>query len=352
MPSHAVPAARIGFAALTFQVQPGATEIQLTPVGAFRARDGRPTDATHWFIDASIAAGVIAAAAQRANPFPIDYEHQTLLADKNGQRAPAAGWWKSMEWREGQGLFGTDVKWTAAAAAHIAADEYRFISPVFAYDKATGAVLEMRMAALTNDPGLDGMAAVAALTALFSTHDPAQESAPMDLLTSLLAALGLAAGTPQETALTAVAALKAKADKADTEIAALKSATPAAGTPDPAQYVPIQVMKDLQTEIAALKATAATGGAELLIEKALEDGRLLPVQKGWAETLGKTNVAALKNYLDGMQPLAALLGLQSQGAGAGAGGGQPPAGQLTETELAVCKSMGLSAEQYLASKGA
>ncbi|WP_338299071.1 phage protease, partial [Escherichia coli] len=89
----------------------------------------------------------------------IDYEHQTLRAVNNGKPAPAAGWFSQVEWREGAGLYAIGVEWTENAAAMIAAGEYKFISPVFGYNKR-GEVIELLHAALTNTPALDGMDAV------------------------------------------------------------------------------------------------------------------------------------------------------------------------------------------------
>ena len=64
---------------------------------------------------------------------------------------------KGLSWREGSGLWG-EVEWTERAKAMIAAGESKFVSPVFLYDKKTGAVTNMLMAAIVNNPGLDGMA--------------------------------------------------------------------------------------------------------------------------------------------------------------------------------------------------
>lgn len=50
--------------------------------------------------------------------------------------------------------------------------EYRYLSPMFSFDDKTAEVLALHMAALTNHPGLDGMAAVA-LSAFF--HHPSEE---------------------------------------------------------------------------------------------------------------------------------------------------------------------------------
>ena len=75
---------------------------------------------------------------------------------------------KSLEWREGQGVFAL-VDWTKRAQDHIAAEEYLYISPVFTYDKQ-GRPQDILHAALTNDPALDNMDAVrvAAASALAS----------------------------------------------------------------------------------------------------------------------------------------------------------------------------------------
>ncbi|SQD00438.1 putative phage protease [Escherichia coli] len=61
-----------------------------------------------------------------------------------------------MQWREGEGLF-IHPRWTAAAQQRIDDGEFGYLSAVFPYDTATGAVLQIRLAALTNDPGATGM---------------------------------------------------------------------------------------------------------------------------------------------------------------------------------------------------
>ena len=63
---------------------------QLLPAGHFKADDGRPHDVAgnHWYIGAEIAARLIAQVDERVNPLVIEYEHQTLNAENNGQPAP------------------------------------------------------------------------------------------------------------------------------------------------------------------------------------------------------------------------------------------------------------------------
>lgn len=340
----------IAYAALSVQLGGqgiGAGELQILPAGEFRSWDGRPADVPHWYIDGDIAQVVIAELRARGTRLVIDYEHQTLKAAENGQPAPAAGWVNAadLEWRDGIGLVARKVEWTARAAAMLDEKEYRYFSPVFPYDKTTGAVLALRMGALTNFPGLDGMADVA-LKQLLTPTDP-QETSVNETLKKLLAALGLSADTTEEAALSAVAAIKSKADTADAaqtaanaQIAALK-ASPA--QPDPAKYVPIETMQAMQTELAALRGDFNANKVTGIVEQALAEGKLLPAQKQWAEDLGKKDLAALTGYLDSAAPIAALAGTQTKGK---APEGEQAAGKLTDAQVAVCKAMGISQDDY------
>ena len=152
----------IHMAACMAPLRSASHNVQLMPAGAFRARDGRPEGLSHWVLNDEIAARLIAQAATRKTPFVIDYEHQTLSADTGGHPAPAAAWFTTLEWREGDGLYATDVKWTPRATSYIEQDEYRYLSPVFSYDHSTGEVRELLMAAITNNPAIDGIADLAA----------------------------------------------------------------------------------------------------------------------------------------------------------------------------------------------
>lgn len=334
---------RIDIAILTFALAAG-RRVQLLPAGPlFRARDGRPEKLPGYRIDAKIAAALIARAMERQTPLVVDYEHQTLLTEKNGQPAPAAGWFRTLEWVEGEGLFATDMEWNARALEMIAAGEYKFISPVFSFDTRSGAVLEIQMAAITNNPALDGMEAVAAHRFL-SPDQPVEEIRMNEMLKKLLAALGLQETATEADALSAVTALKAGSDKVaglESEVAALKAATP-----DPEKFAPVATMKALQAEVSAL--TAKLNGQELdgVIAEALTAGKLLPAQESWARELGGKDLASLKSYLD-TAPAVVPAGTQSGGKPPASGGGD---GKLNDTELAVCSQLGITAEEFLKSK--
>lgn len=321
------------------------TEILLIPAGEFRARDGRPGGGLKgWYLDAAGAARIIAGAQARAGDFPIDYEHQILLSEKNGQPAPAAGWYKQLAWRDGKGLYAVDVRWTERARAAIAAHEYRYISPVFAYDTKTGEVLAVDMASLTNFPALDGHSDLAAKAAARFLHTlPDKEEDTVDR-TKLIALLGLAETATDAEIETALAALKAKGAETDglkTEVAALKARTE---TPDPAKFVSIEAHTKLTTDFAALKGDLESRELNECIKAAIDDGRLPVAEETWARDFARQHgFAALKASLEKRPAIAALKGTQTGGkapAGGGAGG------DLDDTALAICKQLGVSVEDY------
>lgn len=330
-------------------------EIQLTPAGAFRPNDGREMKVAAWTIDAGTATKVIARFNARKNPPVVDYEHQTLHKETNGQPAPAAAWMRALQWREGSGLWAT-VELTPQAAEQIRSGEYRYISPVFLYDEKTGEVLAIEMAAITNTPAIDGMQAMSLRAAATFAFHPDPEESSMTLLEALLAALGLPASTTEDQAIAACSALQAHAAALNAQLGAEGSAaiaactalkTKAAGAaPDPAKFVPISVVEELQGQVAALSAKHTAGEVAALVDAGLADGRILPSMKDWATDLGKSNVAALTSYLEKAAPIAALTSSQT--------GGAAPAVKdengLTAAELAVCSQTGISAKDFAAAR--
>ncbi|WP_025122420.1 MULTISPECIES: phage protease [unclassified Serratia (in: enterobacteria)] len=362
----------IAIASLALEITSG-NVIQLFPAGKFRSGDIRPEECAHWLMDGTIAKRVIAKLAQRKNPIVIDYEHQTYHTEQNGEPAPAAGWWsgKNTAWREGVGLFAEGVEWTEKAAAHIAAKEYRFISPVFAYDASTGEVLAVANAALTNHPALDGMAPVqlAAARAYLTQVNPDEDPAMDELLKILRKLLGLPEDASEQDILSALQAIEAetappaegsaaatallallKANKE--EITALKTAVVAAtakttvpAVVDPSKYVPVAVVTDLQTQMAALTQRLNGGDINEIIAAALASGHLIPAMEPWARDLGAKDVAMLRDYIKNAAPLA-LLTQQN--------GGIPPTGGdnhgLTATELNVARLSGLTPEDFAKAK--
>jgi phage I-like protein len=355
----------IALAACSFALPAGSDtriQIQLTPAGEFRPSDGREMKVDAWRIDQAIATRVIDRFRSRANPAVIDYEHQTLHKETNGMPAPAAAWIHDLEYRDGAGLFGT-VELTARLRQAINDGEYKFISPVFSYDRRTGDVLDLQMAAVTNNPAIDGMEPLALqAAATFGIHLSEEDPSMNPLLKALLAALTLPETTTEQDAIAALTARLTAAASVDVDkvrsalgiaptddlVAACTSLKSKADAPaDPTKFVSVTVVEDLKTSLAALTAKQNDKEVDELVQGGLKDGRLLKAQEQWARDLGKSDIAALTSYLQTAQPITALSSTQTSNR---RGPTQPNADGLTEDELAVCSATGTDPKDFIAAR--
>lgn len=290
---------------------------QLLPSGEFRSRDGSPTDVPHWFIDKAIADKLIEKVRQLKQDVLIDYEHETIFKAKRGVEAGAvlaAGWFNADEIRwfdddERQGLF-IKPRWTEKAYQHIKNGEFAFLSAVFPYDK-NGIPLELRMAALTNDPGVTGMQRLAVLSATLT-----EEMAMPESLKKLLAALGVdvseGATLSEEQAKAALDAFeKLQSDKtaADEQVASLSAKSTQV---DLSKYVPKEAYDATVTQLATLSAKATESEVEQLIAKARNDGRVLEAEVNYLKDFGtQQGVAALSVMLEQRPQIAVLSAKQT-----------------------------------------
>lgn len=357
----------IGIAALTFQVAPSG-EFRLFPSGKFRGADGRPTECDAWYIDEVIAKQLIEWLRTRSIDVVVDYEHQTLACEKNGQPAPAAGWITkgeplSLEWRE-DGLWVLRPQWTEKAAGFIAAGEYKYVSPVFTYNKRTGAITGLINVALTNYPSIEnqpGLIAALRTEALFQ-HSDNKEDSMDELVEQLRWLLDLPVGTTpaemvshlqklidQIKAIEPTATAAASFDLAgflktqQEGIAALRNQTP-----DPKQWAPATLLADTSAKLdeanvalAALRADTDARELGTLIEQGIQSGKLLPAHEGWARQVG---IAALRSFMASAPVVAPVGGTQTDGK-APAASDEGAAG-LSDTALAICRQLGVSPEEY------
>lgn len=226
--------------------------IQLLPPGpAIAGRDGRA-----WTLPDPQT--VVTAFQARGQPLVVDWEHASEHRAPQGLDAPAAGWIDRLEARDGA-VWG-HVEWTERAAAQIAAREYRFLSPVFTYRKADGAIVGLLSVGLTNQPNLP-------LTALN------REEPPMPLSAALCTALDLAQDADETAVLTAIAALKTD----------LATAQNRAKTPPPDKFVPradldaaLARASNAETRLAEVEAERREAEIETLIQQALTGRQISP----------------------------------------------------------------------------
>jgi phage I-like protein len=213
----------------------------------------------------------------------IDYEHQTL----NGGQAPAAGWISALE-KKTDGLYATVKGWTARAAEYIKNKEYRFISPVLRI--INGAPVALHSVALTNQPALHDLPALAAMSqkTLLNTNNIG------DSMKNLLSKLGLSAFS--EMSEDAAKAVTTEVEK----LLALKSGQESflslhsvKSLPEMTEkikgLVPLSEKTALETELKKRDAQAA-------VDKVLSENKISEAQKSGAMDFAMRDLAAFNAF--------------------------------------------------------
>jgi phage I-like protein len=301
--------------------------IELLPAGVFYGRDGRGP----FRLDDPTAVIASTTAMQMNAGIPIDYDHATDFGAPEGRPAPAAGWIRELEVRDGA-VWGR-VEWTARAASSIVAREYRYVSPVFQFDPKDGSVTRLLRAGLTNNPNLHLTAIAASYTtaAQNETRDERMEF-PTQELRDLLNLDGDAS----------VADVVAKVRELRAAGDAASSQSTSTHAHDPAHYVAIAEFERALTELNALKAERARERAAHTVEDAIRAGKIVPAQREWAIAYCAADARGFQAFA-AKQPsiIGENLGLS----------GTPPAdrraGMLNAAELAICAQLGLKHSEFV-----
>jgi phage I-like protein len=253
--------------------------VHLIPAGTFSGRDGRGP----YTLDAK---AVLDAFDANGADLPIDYDHQSLTADEKAGPVPAAGWIKDLQARE-DGIWAR-VDWTPRAAELLANKEYRYLSPVFRYQAKTGQVVALSGAGLTHNPNLYLQAAASRK----------ESHAVDDLLERIIYMLNLpVTATPDEVA----AELQKLVDRLKTaEAAAAQAAEQLAAAqarqPDPSQYVPVALHKQVADQLAALQSDLARREAEAAVEAAMSARKVSPGMKDWALAYASSDIEGFRAF--------------------------------------------------------
>lgn len=260
--------------------------VELIPPGPnVTGRDGR-----QWLFDEQAGTLVQSSFLGRAIDLPIDWEHATQHRASKGESAPAAGWIKQLELRNGA-LWGL-VDWTPRASAQVINREYRFLSPVFDFDPDTTRIARLVSAGLTNKPNF-------LLTAL--NHENT-EVTPVTLSPALLTALGLPATATEEQALAATAQLKATAQATNTEKPNLEQFMPRADYDSV-----LQRATNAEQALAEQRKTEHNKQVDALITSATQAGKITPATVDYhrAACQDETGLARFKAFVDAAPVVAA-----------------------------------------------
>lgn len=348
-------------------------EVELMPAGEVptRPHDGRSA----W--RNPNAAAVVDATRALSLDLAIDYEHQGLRARDNGQPAPAAGWIRRVFERAGA-VWG-EVEWTERAAAMLTAREYRFLSPVFDYERATRLVTRIVGAGLTNDPalymraiattepegdmeellkklaqalGLESSAGEDAIVAAASAAAAAAAETP-----KLRTALGLPADTLPANVTVAAGALVASrraiavaaglAEDATGEAIEGAVRTARASTaPEPGAFVPRAEFDALRARLDSVETTGAQASATAAVDQAVKDGKVTPASREWALGYATKDPDGFAAFVKDAPAILAD-GRVAPATPPGEGGDT-----LTAAERAVCRATGVSEEDFIKSRKA
>ncbi|MFW9266504.1 phage protease [Pseudomonas sp. NR3] len=298
--------------------------VELIPPGPkVSGRDGR-----QWLFDEQAGALVQSSFTGRAIDLPIDWEHATQHRATKGEDAPAAGWIKQLEIRNG-GLWGL-VDWTPRGANQVVNREYRFLSPVFDYESDSTRIVRLVSAGLTNKPNF-------LLTAL---NQETLENSPVKLSPALLAALGLPETATEEQAIAATTQLKTTAQAMNAE------------RPNLEQFVPRADYNALESRAINAEQALATQkkadhekAVDALITAATQAGKITPatVEYHRAACHDETGLARFKAFVEAAPVVAAASNL----------GERKPdntATALNAEEQKVASLLGMSEAEFIKGK--
>lgn len=261
--------------------------VQLIPAGPkVNGRDGR------WWMMGDADAVAENSLSDRSD-LPVDWNHAIEYRAPYGGDAPASGWIKELAVRQGS-IWGR-VEWTARGRQSVESKEYRYLSPVFLYDKESLEIRRLTSVSLTNRPNLD----LAALN---------QEERPMEFLKSLCRALGLAETSTEEQVLE-----KVKGIKTDLETAANRAETPSLDKFVPRSDYDAAVLRatNAEEQLSQHQTQARDSEIDAAITKALEAGKITPATKDYhkAQCQAEGGLERFKKFVEAAPVIADTSGI-------------------------------------------
>lgn len=300
--------------------------IQLTPVGPqLQGMDGRV-----WRMeDPEIVVATCRELMRQGREIPIDFDHATHVKGARGEYAPAVGFIKEVEARDGA-IWGR-VEWNDAGRDALASRSYRFISPGFDFNKLTGAVRRIVSAGLTNLPNFT-------MPALNREGD--FEETEMDA--AVLQALGLNEGASAADAVVAITRLRTEAD----------TALNRAASPDPAQFVPradFDLATNRVTELEAEVTSHREAEIEAEVDAAIEAGKFSPSPVSRKHAIALCRQMGVEAFRADVKEMPDLTGGKSAPKTTDP---KVQADQLTGDELAMCRAWGMTPDDFKAARKA
>lgn len=296
--------------------------VEMIPPGPYvRGLDGR-----EWLFNVDSQQLVLSSFAGRGIDLPIDWEHATQHRAPKGEAAPASGWIKQLEIREG--ALWANVSWTPNADTQITTRQYRFISPVFDYVESTGQIVRLVSAGLTNTPNFT-------MTALNQEGQP-QEFTTVKFPAALLALFGLAETATEDQVIAAATDLQKTAQAANRE------------TNDITRFIPradydkaVSRATNAEEQLATLQKAEHTKAVDAEIQGALTNGKITPATADYyrATCAEQSGLDRFREFVKAAPAVAEPSGLD--------GAQQPKTSTaLNAEQQAACAQLGLDPVAY------
>jgi phage I-like protein len=257
---------------------------------------------------------------------PMDIEHATQLKAPKGDAAPAQAWGKSLEIAADGSIWGA-FEWTHEGSELVSGKSYRYYSPAYVVDSATGTIVGIKSVGLTNTPNLH----VPAL------NQQQEKGATMNLV-ALLAALGLAPTATFDEALNSITKMKG-----DLTVALNSAASPSLDKFVPKADYELVLNRATAAEdklTAQDKATLETA-INTEIDAALKAGKINPSTKEYhvAQCHQEGGLDRFKQFVTAAPIIAGDSNLDKKQPG-------ETDTALNAEEQKVCDMLGLSVEDY------
>ncbi len=295
-------------------------KIQLIPAGKMVGNDGRG-------FNNSKPQAILDFFATKQRDIPLDIEHATEIKGPKGEPAPAQGWFNQLEIINGE-IWGA-IALNVDGEALVSNKNYRYISPAFFHDKQ-GNIIGISSVGLTNKPNLH-------LPAL--NHEEMELTPMPQIPVAIATALALNAETATEQ--DAVNAIDKLSN--DHQLALNR-----AENPDLDKFVPKETY-----DLAMNRASTAEGEladikqaeAEALVDGGVDTGKIAPANREMyvAMCRAEGGIEQVKNFLATAPVIVNDTSQHTKTLEAG----QP---KLDESQLAMCRQMNVTQEQFLAAQ--
>ncbi|MBX8802503.1 hypothetical protein HBA92_17315 [Ochrobactrum sp. MR28] len=296
--------------------------ILLVPAGEITTRDGRQ-------FNNQTPDDILTSFAADQRDIPLDYEHATEVRAPQGLSAPAVGWITQLKIENGE-VFGK-VAWNPEGRTAVETRAYRYISPVVHLSMGTRSVFRISSVSLTNDPAL--------YIKSLNRRDTPEFEGDLTMLKAIAKALNLAETATEAEILSALSVQHSEKEQ-------LRRA---AETPDATKYVLrsehdtlIERCNTLTAENAQLKKDDAEKAVVALVDGAITEGKVIPAIRD--SEIALCRAVGADAYKERLSKLSAIIKPGETETRQEPG---KVSGKLDDAQKEMCRSMGISEEEYL-----